>query len=99
MRIKHTYGDCMSKYADGGKVGKKKGKRKAKPSMLGSGAAAQAGERLSTTREKQMKDLGLRDGGKPKMKKPEMVKPKRITTDAPPGGYHTPGAKKKRKTK
>jgi hypothetical protein len=35
-----------------------------------------------------------------KMKKPESGgKPKRIRTKNPPGGPHTPGAKKKRKKK
>lgn len=48
------------KYADGGKVAKK-GKKKPKPTpgMLGSGAAAKAGEAIRDTRKKQMKDLGI----------------------------------------
>ena len=108
MRIKHKYGDCMAKYADGGTVkkqGKKggKNKKKATPDMLGSGAAARAGSTLKDKRAQQMKDLGLKDGGKPKMrppKRPKIESP--ILKDAEkrgygPGGPHTPGAKAKRK--
>ena len=47
-------------YADGGKVAKKGPKRrKAKPSMLGSGTAAKAGDTLKNKRKQQMKDLGI----------------------------------------
>jgi len=47
------------KMADGGKVGRKSSKKKPKPSMLGTGMAAKAGEALRDTRAKQMKDLGI----------------------------------------
>lgn len=53
-------GGPIVRKADGGKVAKK-GKKKPKPTpgMLGSGAAAKAGEAIRDTRKKQMKDLGI----------------------------------------
>lgn len=47
----------VDSYADGGKVKKKKAKPK--PEMLGTGAAAKAGETLRSKRKKQMEELGL----------------------------------------
>ncbi len=44
-------------YQDGGKVKKKK--VEPKPEMLGTGAAAKAGETLRSKRKKQMEELGL----------------------------------------
>lgn len=49
----------IDSYADGGKVAKKKPTKKAKPSMLGTGAAAGAADALQNTRKRQMKELGL----------------------------------------
>lgn len=87
----------VHKYADGGKVVKsetdaeygKKVKRgnKKKDSKLTEYSGM-------SVRERQMKELGLADGGKVKMKPPmKGGKPKRITTKNPPGGSETPGAK------
>lgn len=70
MRVKRKYG--VHKYADGGKVelnkGAKKGgkKKKPKPDMLGTGMAAKTGDTLKNRRAEQMKDMGLKDGGKVK---------------------------------
>lgn len=75
MRRTHKYANAsqVQCYQDGGKVFKKgkKGKKKPepKPDMLGSGLAAGAGEAIRDTRKKQMEDLGLKDGGKVKMKR------------------------------
>lgn len=61
-----------SKYAAGGKVSKSTvpptSKPKLKPIMLGTGGAANAAKAIKTTRQRQMEELGLRDGGKVKRK-------------------------------
>lgn len=104
MRRKHTYANAsqVKCYADGGPVkkAKKKGKKKvATPEMLGTGGAAQAGTTLRDKRAQQMKDMGLADGGKPKMKphKPAKVKSPILERQKKkgygPGGSQTPGAK------
>lgn len=51
---------CKHKYADGGKIVAPKQEPKKMPtSMLGKGAAKKAADSMLTTRQKQMKDLGL----------------------------------------
>jgi hypothetical protein len=61
-------GKVVKSYADGGKAKKafKKGSKKKEPTpdMLGTGMAAKAGDALRDTRKKQMKDLGLKNGGR-----------------------------------
>lgn len=98
MRVNRNYG--VHKYADGGKVelnkkAKKGGKKKADPKMLGSGAAAKAGEAIRDTRKRQMDELGLKDGGKVKMKPhvPERRKSPILEKAGSPGGSQTPGEK------
>lgn len=104
---RHKYGNAsqVTCYADGGKVTKKKKKKKvtpqpnkgaeATPEMLGSGAAAKAGDALKNRRQQQMDELGLKDGGSVKMKPPKKGnKPKKIGEGMnKPGGPYTPGAK------
>lgn len=97
-------GKVVKSYADGGKV-VEKGKKKApkpEPEMLGTGLAANAGKALKG-RAKQLadkeKELGLKDGGKAKMKPhvPARVKSPILEKSKKkgygPGGPHTPGAK------
>jgi len=100
--MKHKYGNggqVKVHYADGGKVAKKKKKKVATPEMLGTGMAAKAGKTLRDRRAEQMKDMGLADGGKPKMKPHKPAKVKSPILEASkkkgygPGGPMTPGAR------
>lgn len=108
--MKRQYGNAsqvkchVNSYADGGKV-KKKVKPKPKqtdqskkvdPSMLGTGAAAKAGEALKNKRQQQMDELGLKDGGMvppKKGRKPKSEYDKAKEKGYGPGGPKTPGAK------
>jgi hypothetical protein len=103
----------VHKYADGGKVLKSEtdaDKPKKKVKRGGKKPQAKLTEYSGmSVREKQMKDMGLADGGrvrtqadvqaykaKYEMPPPEKgAPPKQITTEAPPGGRYTPGAKAK----
>lgn len=107
MRVKRQYG--VHKYADGGKVELnkkvKKGDKKAAPEKPKEEAPKEDTSKLSeyagmSVRERQMKELGLKDGGKVKMKPPEKGgKPKRITTPGKPGDTGPWGANPARNRK
>lgn len=81
-------------YADGGKVAKKEPKKgRGRTTQMESRSARDAVS--GSHRRRQMKELGLKDGGevkrklspRPPMPPPERgEKPKRITTPGPPGG-------------
>lgn len=97
-KVKSSYGAELDKAQAKSDAKRKKNPPKmegmAKDLPLGSGLAKNAANELQNRRKNQMKDLGLKDGGKAKMKPPlKGKKPKKIKPKYPPGGPMTPGAR------
>jgi len=92
-------GKVVKSYQDGGKVEQKpKPKPKAEDVPLGDGLASNAASEIKNRRKQQMKDLGLKDGGKAmappkKGKKPKSEYDKAKEKGYGPGGPMTPGAR------